>query len=697
MSAVKTAPYGAWKSPITSDLIVAESIGFQQVTLDGDNIYWSEMRPQEGGRYVVVQRTPDGQIQDATPAGFNVRTRVHEYGGGAFAVHAGVVYFSNFADQRLYRQAPGAAPVALTPEGALRYADGVVDTRRQRLICVREDHSAEGQEAVNAVVAISLTADEPDAGTVLVAGHDFYSTPRLSPDGRRLAWLAWNHPEMPWTASELWMASVAADGSLGDARRIAGGSAAAGGGAESIFQPAWSPDGILYFVSDRGGWWNLHRWRNGAVDTVTALDAEFGEPQWIFGAPTYGFASDEEIICAYTQDGDWRLASLNVENLDLAPYDLPFTDIGSVQVGARAAAFIGGSPTAPTAVVHLDLATRRVDTLRSASQATVDTGYLSTPEAVEFPTENGLTAHGIFYRPNNQDFTAPKGERPPLIVISHGGPTGATSSAFNLSIQYWTSRGFAILDVNYGGSTGYGRAYRQRLDGHWGIVDVDDCANGARYLVAQGEVDANRLIIRGGSAGGYTTLAALTFRDVFMAGASYFGVSDLEALATETHKFESRYLDGLIGPYPARRDLYLERSPVHHTERFACPTIFFQGLEDKVVLPNQAEMMVDALRKTGVPVAYIPFEGEQHGFRQAQNIKRSLDAELSFYAQVFGFEPADPIEPVAIENLSAAAKPAGQDGGGRKRAAKKVEAAPTGGDAAPGEPHGEAHGEAQES
>ncbi len=694
MSAAKTAPYGAWKSPITSDLIVAESIGFQQLALDGDDIYWSEMRPQEGGRYVVVRRTPDGQIQDVTPAGFNVRTRVHEYGGGAFTVHDGTVYFSNFADQRLYRQAPGAAPAPLTPEGRLRYADGVVDTHRQRLICVREDHSAEGQEAVNTLVAISLAAAEPDPGTVLVAGHDFYSTPRLSPDGRRLAWLAWNHPEMPWTASELWVATLAADGSVGAARRVAGSGATGSG--ESIFQPAWSPDSVLYFVSDRGGWWNLHRWRNGAVDTVTALDAEFGEPQWIFGAPTYGFASDEEILCAYTQDDAWRLASLNVESLELAPYELPFTDVGSVQVGARSAAFIGGSPREATAVVRLELATRHVDILRRATQVTVDPGYLSAPEAVEFPTENGLTAHGILYRPNNQDYAAPADERPPLMVISHGGPTGAAGSAFNLSIQYWTSRGFAVLDVNYGGSTGYGRAYRQRLDGQWGIVDVDDCANGARHLVAQGVVDANRLIIRGGSAGGYTTLAALAFRDVFKAGASYFGVSDLEALATETHKFESRYLDGLIGPYPARRDLYLERSPLHHTAGFSCPTIFFQGLEDKIVLPNQAEMMVDALRKKGVPVAYIAYEGEQHGFRQAQNIKRSLDAELSFYAQVFGFEPADPIEPVAIENLSAAAKAAGQEAGGRKKAAKKVEATapaaealPAAAAAAGGEPSGE--------
>jgi dipeptidyl aminopeptidase/acylaminoacyl peptidase len=642
MASPQVAPYGSWRSPITSDLIVAGTISLEQVALDGDDIYWIEGRPTEAGRYVIVRRTPDGRTIDVTPPPFNARTRVHEYGSASYTVADGVVYFSNFADQRLYRQRPGEAPRPITPQAELRYADAVVERRRGRLICVREDHSAAGREAVNTIADLPLDGGD---GRVLVSGNNFYSNPRPSPDGNRLAWLTWNHPNMPWDGTELWVADVRGDGVPGPGVRVAGGPG------ESIFQPEWSPDGTLYFVSDRSGWWNLYRWRDGRVEPVCARAAEFGRPQWWFGNPTYAFASAREVVCSYTNLGTWRLASLASGGGTLEDFPTPYTEISSVHATRSHAVFVAGSPTEPACVARLDLATRAGEVLRRSSSLQLDAGYVSVPEAIEFPTEGGLTAHAFYYPPRNRDFVGPPGERPPLVVRSHGGPTSATSSTLRAELQYWTSRGIAVVDVNYGGSTGYGRAYRERLNDQWGVVDVDDCVNAARNLVACGEVDGNRLAIRGGSAGGYTTLCALTFRDAFRAGASYYGVSDLEALAKETHKFESRYLDRLIGPYPERRDLYRERSPIHFTDRLSCPVVLFQGLEDKVVLPNQAEMMVEALRAKGLPVAYVPFEGEQHGFRKAENIKRAMEAELYFYARIFGFELAESVEPVAIENL----------------------------------------------
>jgi dipeptidyl aminopeptidase/acylaminoacyl peptidase len=643
MAEPEVVPYGSWKSPITSDLIVSETINLGWIALDGEDVYWVEARPTEGGRYVIVRRTPDGRMADVTPPPFNARTRVHEYGGGAFAVADGTVYFSNFADQRVYRQDPDAEPRPITPAADLRYADGAMDHRRGRMICVREDHTDPEREAVNAIVSLDLEGN--DGGRVLVSGNDFYSSPRLSPDGSRLAWLTWNHPNMPWDGTELWVGELRGDGSLGRTERVAGGEH------ESIFQPEWSPDGVLHFVSDRTGWWNLYRWRNEQVEQLVEMEAEFGLPQWVFGSSPYAFESAGRIICAYTQQGTWHLASLDTATGKLELIETPYSEIEYVRAARGRVVFLAGSPTEPASVVQLDLATRQLKVLRRSSEIAMDAGYLSLPQEIEFPTEQGLTAHAFFYAPQNRDYVAPSDKRPPLLVFIHGGPTGATSSTLSLAIQYWTSRGIAVLDVNYGGSTGYGRAYRQRLEGQWGVVDVDDCVNGARYLVERGTVDGNRLAIRGGSAGGYTTLSVLTFRDVFKAGASYYGVSDLEALTKETHKFESRYLDRLVGPYPERRDLYRERSPIHFTHRLSCPMILFQGLEDKVVPPDQAKTMFEAVRAKGLPVAYLPFEGEQHGFRRAENIKRALDAELYFYSKVFGFELADPVEPVPIENL----------------------------------------------
>ena len=643
MAEPKTASYGSWKSPITSDLIVSGTIGLGEVVLDGEDIYWMEMRPTEGGRSVIVRRTADGQITDLTPPPFNVRTRVHEYGGGAFTVADGTVYFSNFADQRLYRASLGSEPRPITPEANLRYADGAIDLQRHRMICVCEDHTISEREAVNALVSLNLEGNHQLQ--ILVSGNDFYSSPCLSPDGARLAWLTWNHPNMPWDGTELWVGEVQPDGSLAQVEQVTGGVA------ESIFQPEWSPDGVLYFVSDRTGWWNLYRWRNGQIEPLCAMEAEFGAPQWVFGMSTYAFESSENLICTYSDKGVSHLARLNTNTLKLEAIAIPYSRVGGVQASSGKVAFSAGSPTEPACLVQLDLAIQNLEVLRRSSNLEIDTGYLSVPQVLEFPTENGLTAYGFFYPPQNRDYTAPPDEKPPLLVKSHGGPTSATAATFSLSIQYWTSRGIAVLDVNYGGSTGYGRAYRQRLNGQWGIVDVDDCANGARYLAEKGEVDGDRLAIDGGSAGGYTTLCALTFRNTFRAGASHYGVSDLAALATETHKFESRYLDSLIGPYPERKDLYEARSPIHFCDRLSCPVIFFQGDEDKIVPPNQAEVMVESLKAKGLPVAYVLFEGEQHGFRRAENIKRALDGELYFYSRIFGFELADPVEPVAIANL----------------------------------------------
>ncbi|CAA9462818.1 MAG: Prolyl oligopeptidase family protein [uncultured Rubrobacteraceae bacterium] len=645
MAQTQVAPYGSWRSPISSDLIVRGVVGLKDTALDGDDVYWLESRPGEGGRSVIVHRSPDGRVRDLTPQPFNARTRVHEYGGGDFVVHDGTVYFSNFDDQRLYSVSAGDNPEPLTAQIDHRYANMAVDVVRNRLVAVREDHTGDG-EPVNEIVAIDLG---DGAERVLVSGNDFYSSPRVGPDGQSLAWLTWNHPNMPWDGTELWTAGLGEDGAPVGAERVEGGPD------ESVFQPEWSPDGTLHFVSDRTGWWNLYRLRAGAVEPLCPMEAEFGLPGWAFGMSTYAFLSPTRIACASIERGVFRLGVLDTETGELAEAETPYSVISFLRSDPATGGllFIAGSPTESSAVVRLDTGTGEREVVRRAGDLGIDPGYLSAPETVEFPTEGGLTAHGFFYPPANKDHAAPEGELPPLLVLSHGGPTGMTLPNLDLEIQHRTSRGFAVLDVNYGGSTGYGREYRRRLDGMWGVVDVDDCANGAKYLAGRGLVDGGRLLIAGGSAGGYTTLCALAFRDTFAAGASHYGVSDAAALAEETHKFESRYLDGLIGPYPERADLYRERSPIHHTEGLSCPVIFFQGLEDEVVPPNQAQTMFEALKEKGLPVAYVPFEGEQHGFRRAENIKRALDGELFFYSRVFGFDLADRVDPIRIENLDA--------------------------------------------
>ena len=648
----RIAPYGSWESPIATEMLTAGALRFDEVDIDGGDIYWVESRPDERGRYAAMRYSADGELSEVTESEHSARTLVHEYGGGSLAVSNGVAYYSNFTDQRLYKRpvdgSEDAAP--LTPELPIRYADAVVDEERGRLICVAEDHRREGLEAENYIASIPLDGSAADADTItrLHEGFDFCSSPRLSPDGRRLAWICWNHPNMPWDATELWLAEVAANGSLLSPRRIAGDAR----GDVSITEPRWGPDGTLYCVSDESGWWNIQRWDGEQLTPVLTIEAEFSQPQWAFSMATYDVLDECCLAVQYRNADGNKLAVLDLDESELRPIETPFSTYGyfTGACGSRIICSAAG-PDRGFAIVAIDSDTHEIETIRASASPEIDPSYFSEAEAITYPSADGRSSHAYYYAPRNPDFAAPDGELPPLVTFIHGGPTSATNPGFALAVQYWTTRGFAVVDVNYGGSTGYGTAYRKSLNGNWGIVDREDCEAAANYLVERGDVDGSRLAIRGGSAGGYTTLCALTFGDVFTAGASYFGVSDAAALAEDTHKFESRYLDSLIGPYPERAELYEQRSPIHAVDRLSCPIIFLQGLEDKIVPPNQAERMVDALRKKGLPVAYLAFEGEQHGFRQAANIQRSTEAELDFYGRIFGFTPAGDIEPVEIENL----------------------------------------------
>jgi dipeptidyl aminopeptidase/acylaminoacyl peptidase len=631
MTAPQVAPYGTWRSPITAARVAAGVRPVSSPRIAGERLLWLEGLPQEGGRSVLVERMPDRTRRVLTPAPFNVRTRVHEYGGGAFAAAGDTVWFSNFADNLVHAQRGAAAPVAITADPKQRHADFEPDLARGRLVAVREDHGG-GGEAVNSIVALPLAGG---ASTTLAEGSDFYAAPRLSPEGRRLAWLSWRHPLMPWEGTELWLAAIDDDGRLAHARCVAGGPR------ESLCQPVWSPDGFLYVVSDRSGFWNLHRLERGGLVAVCPMSAEFGRPMWQFAQSDYGFVDAGEILATCREEARSRLLRVDVRSGAATPVETGFEDIAELRVGPGFALLDAGAPALAQRIVRLDLATGAQALLASSADDAPDSDVLSSPRAISFPSEGGRTAHAFHYAPHNAGFVAPAGERPPLIVIGHGGPTGVAVNTLKLAIQFWTSRGFAVLDVNYGGSVGFGRAYRELLTHQWGVVDVEDCIAGARFLLRQGLADGDRLAIRGSSAGGYTTLAALAFHDVFKAGASYYGVGDLRALDADTHKFESRYNNDLLGPLETREALYLARSPLHHVQRVSCPVIFFQGLDDKVVPPTQSERMVEALRARGIPVAYLPFEGEGHGFRKKESLQRALEAELAFYARVFGFQAAD--------------------------------------------------------
>jgi dipeptidyl aminopeptidase/acylaminoacyl peptidase len=642
-------PYGSWPSPITAEMLAVSAVSLSEVRLADGVAYWLEARPSEGGRLVVVKGDPFGAPTDVTPEGFNARSMVHEYGGGSYTVHRGTVYFSNKDDARLYRQEDGRAPVPITADtdATHRFADGVITADGRWWIGVRERHDLGPavDDVVNELVA--LPTDGAAEPRVLATGHDFYSSPRISPDGASLAFLSWDLPFMPWDGCELFVAPLDGDATIGEPVLVAGRT-----GEESIWDPRWSPSGDLVFASDRSGWWNLERIRDGDRSVLHRAEAEFGYPQWVFGERSIAFLGDGRIACLYDTAGATHVAVLDPETGELLDLDLPYDSVSwgpTIDADGSVIVFIAGSATVPAEVVWLDFAARSVDVLRRSADVPVDSSYESAPEAIEFPTAGGRTAHALFYPPTNPDASRPAGAAP-LVVMAHGGPTSNTTRLLNLGTQFWTSRGFGVVDVDYGGSTGYGRAYRQRLDGQWGVVDLQDCVAAADFLIARGDADPGRLLVRGGSAGGYLVMCALTFTDRFAAGASYYGIADLVPFATgDTHKFESRYEHTLVGPWPDAEALYRERSPINYTDRLHTPMLVLQGVEDRVVPLEQAEVIVEALRKNGVPYAYKLYDGEGHGFRRAETLIDARLAELSFYAQILGFEPAGDVPVLPLE------------------------------------------------
>ncbi len=635
--------YGSWVSSITARQVASAAPSMDNLCIDGNDLYWLEARPEEGGRSAIVRRNTKDEKTDVLPAPFSARSRVHEYGGTPYSVIAGVLYFCEQSDQRIYRLdtgVKGASPEALSPANQhLRFADFCYDAKNQRLIFVAEQSSDELSEPRNFIAALSIKP--PHEFSELHSGADFYAYPRLSPTGTQLSWISWQHPQMPWQGSELWVADLRDDGLLSDPEKIAGGTD------EAIFQPQWSPDGDLYFVSDRSEWWNIYRCSSAgdsenSIEAICPQPAEFATPLWTLGMSTFGFCTGGNLAACYTKDGYWQLGLIDENTQELTSIDLPFTQISALISKGDHLWFIGASPSQSGCLVELDTCSGQYKIVHQFAPLPIAADNYAQPQAITFATSNDEEAHGFYYPPCNTAYSQNTDEKPPLLVMCHGGPTGATSTGFNLKIQFWTNRGFAVLDVNYRGSTGYGRPYRQALDGAWGIKDVDDVVAGAQHLIAQNLADPERIMIRGGSAGGYTVLAALAFHDLFKAGASYYGIGDLETLARDTHKFESRYLDSLVGPYPAEQALYQQRSPIHHIDKLNCPVIFFQGLDDKVVPPQQAEAMVESLEKKGLKVKYIPFRGEGHGFRQAGNTEKAMLEELKFYSEVFGFElPSD--------------------------------------------------------
>ena len=642
---MRIAPYGTWESPVQPEDL-AETPPPSALDVAEDGVYWLEVRPDEEGRSVLVWCARDGEPVDVTPAGFNVRTRVHEYGGGEFWRDRRTLYFSHFVDGRVYRQeGHDGAPTPITPEpgspNSIRYADGRV-LPDGSVVAVRESH--EGPAVVNDLVV--FPSDGSDPPRAIRSGRDFYASPRPSPDGRRLCWLEWDHPQLPFTGTELW-AGTLVDGAIQNAEQVTGG------GNESVFQPSWDEQGRLLWISDRSGWWNLYR----EGENLTPIEAELGAPAWRFDMSRYAFLDDGRVACLVTRKGTVSLELLDPETGTLEALELPYTWYGSfVRAHGMRVAVVGAGPREPETLFEYDARTGEQRTYKRA-RSVLAPEAVSVPVPIEVPTDEGVV-HAFLYRPHNPEFAAPDDERPPLIVEVHGGPTAATAPCLTPEAQYWTSRGIAVVDVNYGGSTGYGRAYRQRLDGRWGEVDVTDAIAVAQYLVEEGEADGDRLVVQGGSAGGYTTLCALAFEDVFAAGVNYFGVVDLETFAEDTHKFEARYLDLLVGPYPEARERYRELSPVHRADDIRAPLLTFQGLDDRVVPPSQSEQLIEALERNGVPYAYLAFEGEGHGFRKRENLLRAPTATLSFLALIFGFEPADDVEPVEIKNLASAGRTA---------------------------------------
>ncbi|HTV20613.1 MAG TPA: prolyl oligopeptidase family serine peptidase [Polyangiaceae bacterium] len=657
------APYGTWRSFISASAVAESASRPGDLVVDGLDIYIGESRPEEAGRVAIVKLSAGGEpAEDVLPAPYSARSRVHEYGGGAFNVRAGSLVFVHDADQALYLRGPGERPRRLTPllaGGQRRFAEPIFDGTRERILAVVEEHGGPGKEPENAVAAVGF-GSRTGRYEVLLSGQHFYSSLRLSPDAKRLAWLSWRHPCMPWDGTELWVAELDSRGMPKVPRRIAGGPS------ESIVQPEWDAHGVLRFISDRSGYWNLYRWDSErGVEALCPRSSDFGAPQWVFGMSSYCPLPNGDVLCTLTEGGVWRLARLSPSTGELRMLDQPYTEYSTLRAAPDGAALLVASPTVSTSLMQFESATSALRPLRRyGSQGITNdgdddaalAGRISQPSPVEYLSQDGMRAFGLFYPPLHPDYEAPESERPPLLVRCHGGPTSQASTGLNLRTQYWTSRGFAVLEVNYRGSSGYGRAYRDALRGQWGIGEVLDCIAGANALAERGLCDSERACISGGSAGGYTALAALTFHDAFAAGAIYYGVSDLSALARDTHKFESRYLDGLVGPYPEMAARYTERSPLAHLDRLKRPTLFFHGLQDKVTPPNQATTIAKALEEKGVPVAFLAFADEGHGFRHAETIRRTLDGEFYFYCRIFGIEPAEAPEKIEIKNLASHAR-----------------------------------------
>ncbi|XP_060187216.1 uncharacterized protein LOC132616664 isoform X1 [Lycium barbarum] len=676
-----TVPYGSWKSPITADIVSGSSKRLGGFAVDSFGyLFWLESRPTESGRAVIVKEPgkPGEDPIDVTPKDFAVRTLAQEYGGGDFCIAGDTLIFSNYKDQRLYKQSilsTDSAPLPLTSDYGGRsvcYADGVFDSRFNRYVTVREDQRESGINAITTIVSIDLSNSSAQEPRLLVGGNDFYASPRIDAKGERMAWIEWGHPNMPWDRSELWVGYISDNGDVQKRICVAGGDPNL---VESPTEPQWSSQGELYFVTDRkSGFWNIYKWveSSNEVLPVYSLDAEFTRPLWVFGMKSYDFLENHDqntlIACSYRENGKSYLGVLDVTQGKVSVLDIPFTDINNITSGVNSLYVEGASAVHPSSIAKVTLDDQRTEVIdfkimwSSSSLSEMYNSYYSRPELIKFPTDvPGQSAYAYFYPPTNPGCKASHGEKPPLLLRSHGGPTAEARGSLDLRVQYWTSRGWAYVDVNYGGSTGYGREYRERLLGSWGIVDVNDCCNCAKFLVDSGRVDGERLCITGSSAGGYTTLAALAFKDVFKAGASLYGfqssfmpssffeqIGDLQLLRAESHKFESHYTDNLVGDEKA----YFERSPINFVNRFSCSIILFQGLEDKVVSPDQAHKIYQALKEKGLPVALIEYEGEQHGFRRAENIKFTLEQQMVFFARLVGhFEVADEVTPVKIDNF----------------------------------------------
>jgi len=635
--------YGSWESTITPEKITEGGLRFSEIRSSGSDLYFLEGRPEESGRYVIVKQASDGKISDAIPKEFNSRNAVHEYGGGSYAVGQKNIYFTNWNDQRIYKvNGENVNPITKEPpfEKSIRYSDLTLSIDEEWLFCVRETHF-EKEEAKNELVAISTTENSQ---IVLCTGRDFYSSPRINPTNKEICWLEWDHPNMPWDGTELFIANFDLDG-LSEIKFIDGSKNI------SIIQPEWSDSGELIYISDESGWWNLKKYSENTTATILDEETDHGEPAWNFGVRTY-FLKDDYIYLRGSSKNNNKglIRKINISGEIIEEIEVLHTSIGGLTHHENKALYIGASPVSNSEIVSYDLMKKNEETIKESNPVKIDIEEISIPEEISFPTTQNAIAYGYFYKPKNKNFQGESEEKPPLLVISHGGPTSATSNALNLSIQYWTNRGIAVADVNYRGSTGYGKKFRDSLKGNWGVYDTDDCIAAVDHLSEKGLVDSSRVAIKGGSAGGYTTINALTFHDRFAVGATYYGIADLSVFIDDTHKFESKYLESLIGKYPEEKEIYYERSAINFTDQLSCPMIIFQGTEDKIVPPSQAEIMAQGLRDKKIPFSLIMYEGEQHGFRQSKNIISSLESELYFYSKVLGFKPFDKLNEIEIEN-----------------------------------------------